>query len=119
MPFLMLLAVQLAFFVALVGVVAFLLVLTSRSARLGRYRRGLFIGLCASPVGFIAPYLLLALIMWLCHGTWPTDGIPVIDTIARIFVGFLPIAGPCIGPVIVIIAAMFIYRRHQHVHAKA
>ena len=108
----MLIAVQILVYLGVVaGSLAFLLV-TNYSLTLRPYRKGALVGLWVSPVGLIAPYLLFGLLVLLCHGTWPTNGIPVVDSIARLFVGFLPILGPCICPVAVVLGLTIFYPRN-------
>jgi len=62
----------------------------------------LWAGLLASPIGIIVPYLVFGAIVAGCHGSWPFEGIPVIDPVARLLVPTILLVGPIVGPPIVV-----------------
>lgn len=75
------------------------------------YRRPAVIGLLVSPIGLVAPYLLFMLVAFACNHSWPFDGIPVIDPIARVLVVALLFLGPCVGPPFVLFMAIRLAQR--------
>src|SRR4051794_38498634 len=104
----MLIALQLVPYLLLILVVLGLLAFSGSHEGLKLYRRGLTFGLALSPLGFVLPYLAFMGIVAVCHGTWPTDGIPVVGPLARILVPALLMIGPVVGPPLVI---FFVARR--------
>ena len=114
MPLLILIAGQMFVYFVVVSLSLVFLQLSKGSMRFQPYRKGVLVGICASPVGFVAPYVLFGLLVLLCHGTWPVNGIPVIDAIARVFVVCLPILGPCAGPIVVVLGVAIFHPRTEN-----
>ena len=86
-------------FVAAVLVYLLVSLVTGRHKQ---YRRPTIFGLLASPIGLVVPYLLFMLVVLAGHHSWPFDGIPIIDPIARVLVPALQLLGPLIGPPLVL-----------------
>jgi hypothetical protein len=91
------------FFIVFVATVLVFLLATRKSVRLAPYRDGVILGLLLSPLGIVGPYLLFGLIVLLCQGTWPFDGIPLVDGIARVLVPSILLFAPCICPALVVL----------------
>jgi hypothetical protein len=94
----------------LVAAVIYLLTSLGSGLRM-EYRRPAIIGLLVSPVGLVVPYLLFMLVAVACNHSWPFDGIPVIDPIARVLVAALLLLGPCVGPPFVLFMAIRLAQR--------
>lgn len=103
----------LVYCVFVVAVLTYLTV-SFASGKLKQFRRSTILGLVASPIGLVVPYLLFMLIVFACHHSWPFHGIPIIDPIARVLVTALLLLGPCAGPPIVLFLVIR-FRKRQDV----
>lgn len=99
---LILIMLQLFVYCVLALILLVFLLISRKDSECIPYHRGLWIGLLASPLGFVIPYLVSLLFTSTFQGKWPFEGIPIIDPIGQLLgVAFL-LLGPCIGPPLVV-----------------
>jgi len=110
----MIIVFHLFFFCLTSGAALLLVALSPFSKKLKAWRKSILIGVGFSPVGLIFPYLLFGAIVWICHGTWPPEKIPVVNILSSIGVSSLLILGPCVGPPLtILLVACFHWKRRK------
>jgi len=107
----MLLLLHIFVYCVFVAAVLIYMLAGSASGRRKQYRRPMIIGLVASPLGLVAPYLFFILAALFCNEPWSYDGIPVVGPYLRAFFPALLWFGPCVGPPMVFFLALRFTKR--------
>jgi hypothetical protein len=109
----MLMVFHIMVYCVFVAAVLIYLLVSTTTGKHRQYRRSTIVGLFASPIGLIVPYLLFMFIAYVCNHSWPLEGIPIIDPIGRVFVSALLLLGPCVGPPIILFVTIHFMKRRD------
>lgn len=109
----MLMVLHMMVYCVFVAAVLIYLLVSSATGRHKQFRRSTIIGLVASPIGLVVPYLLFWLIALACNHSWPLEGIPIIDPIGRVLIPSILFLGPCVCPPLILFLAIRFRRRQD------